>query len=83
MFSTRNTVAVDGTAGDAAATYKLTKEGTATTRTDSSVNVCGDTVRLKSLVVQKSSGQSTCIAYSFRLERMQRVKVAVHVNEKG
>ncbi len=71
-------VDVSGTAVDPAATFQME-----TTRTDSSVNVCGGTVRLKSLVVQKSGGQSTCIAYSFRLERMQRVKVAVHVNEKG
>uniref|UniRef100_A0A915CXY8 Uncharacterized protein n=1 Tax=Ditylenchus dipsaci TaxID=166011 RepID=A0A915CXY8_9BILA len=40
------------------------------------------TVSLKSLVIQKSSTQSTCVAYSFSLDRSQRVRINIQINEK-
>ncbi|KAI1700303.1 EF-hand calcium-binding domain-containing protein 7 [Ditylenchus destructor] len=39
-------------------------------------------VTVKSMVIQKSSTQSTCISYSFTLEKPQRMRINVHINEQ-
>ncbi|KAI1704998.1 EF-hand calcium-binding domain-containing protein 7 [Ditylenchus destructor] len=39
-------------------------------------------VTVKSMVIQKSSTQSTCISYSFTLDKPQRMRINIHINEQ-